>query len=168
MRFTNPLPNTAISRISYIKNTRNFRRPTAAGLQKKFPNADSGIRLLNRSGIKTAVVTSKRLETLREGVEFLGLEGCFDAFVTPADTKKHKPDPEPVLFACEKLGVRPENALMVGDSVFDILSGRRAGAKTAGVNYSTTREALLKLSPDFMADDLLALAETVLSGRKAL
>ena len=44
----------------------------------------------------------------------------FEVIVTADDTTKHKPDPEPLNIALEKLGAAPENSVMVGDTMFDI------------------------------------------------
>ena len=55
---------------------------------------------------------------------------AFDAVITREDDGPIKPDPWPFSQLCQKLDVPPENAIMVGDYLFDILCGRSAGAKT--------------------------------------
>ncbi len=140
---------------------REFNESHHDELVKKFKDAAEGVLLFRQHGMKTAVVTSKRRYTLEKGIRILGLENCFDALVTPENTTKHKPDPEPVLKACELLNTAPEASLMVGDSVFDFECARRAGAHLAGVNYSTTRDALLEYSPEYMTDTILELAEII-------
>lgn len=140
---------------------REFNESHHDELVKKFTDAAEGVLLFKRHGIKTAVVTSKRRYTLEKGIRILGLENCFDALITPENTTKHKPDPEPVLKACELLNTAPETSLMVGDSVFDFECARRAGAHLAGVNYSTTRDALLEYSPEYMTDTILELAKII-------
>lgn len=44
-----------------------------------------------------------------------------------------KPDPEPVRLACDKLGIEPSQAYMVGDSMEDMEAGSRAGCRTIGI-----------------------------------
>jgi phosphoglycolate phosphatase-like HAD superfamily hydrolase len=68
----------------------------------------------------------------RKSVELvLGrLRLTFDAVVTREDAPP-KPAPEPVWVACRGMGVAPAEALFVGDFEFDMLSGRRAGVRTA-------------------------------------
>lgn len=145
---------------------REFNESHHDELVKKFRGAAEGVRIFKDSGIKTAVVTSKRRYTLDKGIRILGLENYFDVLITPDCTEQHKPHPEPVLKACELLGVSPEEALMVGDSVYDFECGKRAGVMLAGVNYSTTRDALLEYSPLYMVDTLEDLAKTVLGTQK--
>lgn len=76
----------------------------------------------------------------------------FDVTVALGDTKESKPHPEPMLAACAKLGVKPEECLCVGDSPFDLQSGRSAGAKTVAVRYTAFGwEKLLEEGrPDFV------------------
>jgi phosphoglycolate phosphatase-like HAD superfamily hydrolase len=73
------------------------------------------------------IVTSR----LRFGIDnffaFSGLEPHFRVAVGYEDTTKHKPDAEPLLLACKRLGVAPERALYVGDAQNDLLCARAAG-----------------------------------------
>jgi phosphoglycolate phosphatase len=48
---------------------------------------------------------------------------------------RHKPDPQPLFFACESLQVVPSESLMVGDSVNDVLAARAAGIPVVCVSY---------------------------------
>jgi len=144
------------------KAYREFNANSHDELIKKFEGAAEGVKKLKELGLKLAVVTSKRIDMLRKGIDFLGLTGCFDALVTPDDTKKHKPDPEPVLKACELLGVEPKNAVMVGDSIFDIKAGINAGAKTCAVKYSMTEHSvLLDLGLDYFVDTIIEFADII-------
>ncbi len=54
---------------------------------------------------------------------------AFDGIVTREDGP-YKPNPFPVTYACQQMEVRAEAAVVVGDYVFDLMSGRRAGART--------------------------------------
>ena len=71
-----------------------------------------------------------------------------------------------MLLACEKLGVEAKEAVMIGDSVFDLQAARAAGAATvAGTYGSHGREELAAQSPELLletAEDLLRWAETTL------
>jgi pyrophosphatase PpaX len=51
------------------------------------------------------------------------------------DTARHKPDPEPILLALERLGAEPGDAAYVGDSPFDIGAARAAGVHAIGVTW---------------------------------
>jgi pyrophosphatase PpaX len=126
---------------------------------QKFDGASEGVRALRRQGKQLAVVTSKRSVTLQKGLEFLEIADCFDVLITPDDTDKHKPDPMPVQLACDRLNVPPEQAVMVGDSIFDFQSARAAGAQLAAVTYSTTLDDILAYRPEYVVNSVLELAD---------
>ena len=65
--------------------------------------------------------------------ETVGLGHHFTAQITAQTTERMKPYPDPVEYAAEQMGVRPEDCVMIGDTVVDILAGRSAGAQTIGV-----------------------------------
>lgn len=133
--------------------------PQNSDLVKKFPGVAEGIHLLNANGFRLGIVTSKRLSSVMSGLNFLGLENAFEIIITPADTQEHKPHPAPVLAACEKMKIIPNNVLMVGDSVFDLMAGKSAGCAVCAVTYSTTAlEELKNLKPDYMIDTIEELA----------
>ena len=117
---------------------------------------------LKSRGIKIAVVTSKKPRMLHRGIACLGLAQYIDAVIALGDTKESKPHAEPMLAACAKLGVRPQECLCVGDSPFDLQSGRNAGAKTVAVRYTAFawEKILQEGRPDYAIDrpeDLLEL-----------
>lgn len=117
---------------------------------------------LGEMGIKLAVVTSKRRSMAEKGLELFKLKEYMTAIVTPEDTKSHKPNPEPALKACEILGVDPSEAIMVGDSHYDILCGRNAGTKTCVVKYTALPlEELLSYKPDYAVDNISELVGIV-------
>ncbi len=95
-------------------------------------------------GLKTALVTRNSRRSTELVLRRLGLE--FDAVVTREDCAP-KPSPEPVLECARRLGVVPEDTLVVGDFYFDIQSGHAAGAHTALVGESS--------APPFPGSDTL-------------
>ena len=64
--------------------------------------------------------------------------------ITSADTVKHKPYPEPILAAVEKLGARPEESVYVGDTVNDLRAAKAAGVKFAGALYGSANLDAIK------------------------
>lgn len=117
---------------------------------------------LKARGVKIAVVTSKKPRMLHRGIACLGLGGYIDAIIALGDTKESKPHADPMLAACAKLGVKPEECLCVGDSPFDLQSGRNAGAKTVAVRYTAFawEKILAEGKPDYVIErpeDLLEL-----------
>ena len=90
---------------------------------------------LKREGRRLGIVTAKRRQTVELAFAVLPLERYFDVVVTSDMTERHKPDPEPVRKALEQLGVEPGEAAFVGDSPFDVASGKAAGVFTVAVAW---------------------------------
>ena len=98
--------------------------------------------------LKTGLVTSKGRPGTIKTMELTGLGRYLDVVVTVHDVEKHKPLPDPVLKALETLEVEPGKALFVGDSHFDMESGRSAGTGIVGVSWGMAPvEELLKYNP---------------------
>jgi len=92
-----------------------------------FEGVRDGLRALAGAGLKLACVTNKPREFTLPLLERLGLSGWFAQVVTGDDVKALKPDPEPLLEACRRLGCRPSEALMIGDSANDLRAAQAAG-----------------------------------------
>jgi pyrophosphatase PpaX len=132
---------------------RDFQNTIHDELLRPFPGAAETVAELERRGYRLAIVTSKHRRSAMRGMELCGIVSHFDVIVTPEDVREPKPHPEPVLFALEKLGVAPEEALFVGDSPHDIAAGQAAGTRTAGALWGPfPRAALEKARPDALLD----------------
>jgi pyrophosphatase PpaX len=128
---------------------REFQNQVHDDMLRPFPGATETVAELERRGYGLAIVTSKRRRMAMRGMELCGLVSHFDLVVTPEDVTEAKPHPEPVLFALEKLGVAPHEALFIGDSPHDVAAGRAAGTRTAAVLWGPfPREALEAAAPD--------------------
>ena len=90
--------------------------------------------LMSLKGHYPMAVVSARDEksTMRFLIQF-DLVKYFDLIVTRLSTAHTKPYPDPILFAAQKIGVRPEECLMIGDTTVDMRTGKSAGAQTVGV-----------------------------------
>ena len=86
-------------------------------------------------GRKLGIVTAKRRRSIDLAFRSVDLERFFGAIVTADDATRHKPDPEPVYVALERLGSRPEDTAFVGDSPFDMGAGKAAGVYAVGVSW---------------------------------
>ncbi|MDR1245496.1 MAG: HAD-IA family hydrolase [Clostridiales Family XIII bacterium] len=115
---------------------RSYHRNNFGPMISVFPGVRELIKELKARGYTLAVVTSRLPSTTMEGLEKYGLSDYFDLVVTCEDCSKFKPDPEPVLIALEKLGKKPEEALMVGDTLYDIRCARSAGVKSVLVAWA--------------------------------
>jgi pyrophosphatase PpaX len=87
------------------------------------------------------VVTSKTGALATRGLEHTGIARHFETIVGMDACQRHKPHPEPVQIALERLGVRPERAWFVGDSVHDMESGNAAGVTTVGALWGPFTES---------------------------
>lgn len=139
---------------------RSYHYDNFGKLISVFPGMKELIRELKDKNYKLGLVTSRLRKTTMQGLEAYGLLPYFEVIVTADDTTKHKPDPEPLNIALEKLGAAPENSVMVGDTMFDILCARHAGVKSVLVSWSmavTEEEKNGQDRPDYIiekAEDL--------------
>ncbi len=144
---------------------REYNETNHDHLAKAFDGALAGVLELKKMGIPMGIVTSKRIHLVKRGISLMNMDGLFDVIITPDETTKTKPDPEPVLCGCEKIGFAPHEVVYVGDSVFDMESGRRAGCKICAVNYSLTpKEQLEAFSPEYFVDTILDFAKLIKEG----
>jgi pyrophosphatase PpaX len=109
---------------------------------------------LRLEGRRLGIVTAKRRETVRLAFDRLPeLEANFDVVVTADDTDRHKPAPDPILKALERLGASPDEAAYVGDSPYDVRAARAAGVFAVAVAWGGIHDeaALLREEPDALA-----------------
>lgn len=135
-------------------------------LIRRFDGVVEMLERLKDRGVRRGVVTSKYTQLARRGARCCGVEDLLEDFVGKDMTEKHKPDPTPVLFALERLGVEPgPHVLMVGDSPFDILAGKAAGVRTCAVGWTVLdRSVLHAAGPDFFVETVAELEALCLRG----
>lgn len=89
----------------------------------------------------------------------------FEFVVTPEDVARPKPHPDMSLLAAKKLGVLPEETVMVVDTINDIISGNAAGMKTIAVKRHNSKQLgshlMNDVNPNVAIDDLSTLAEII-------
>lgn len=100
-----------------------------------FPGARGALRELGAEGVQLAVVTNKAQRLAVRTLTQTGLRAELRLVVGGDCCARRKPDPEPLLFACQGLGVASTATLMVGDSVNDVLAARAAGMPVLCVPY---------------------------------
>jgi HAD superfamily hydrolase (TIGR01509 family) len=100
---------------------------------RPLPGATGLLEQLSRSGIPWAIATSGRLASARAGLKVLGLEAERMVLITREEVRRAKPDPDLFIAAAEKLGVAIESAVIVGDSIWDMLAARRARGLGVGL-----------------------------------
>jgi len=114
-----------------------------------------------RNGVprKLAVLSNKPVVPARAIVEALGLGRFFTQIYGGNSFASKKPDPEGARTLLEESGVRPEEAVIVGDSHVDVETGQNAGLWTVGVSYGFAPHTLAESPPDVLVDTPHELAE---------
>jgi phosphoglycolate phosphatase-like HAD superfamily hydrolase len=109
------------------------------------------------------VVSARDDKSTREFLEQFALTGYFQEIVTAITAEHTKPYPDPILYAAEKMGVDPENCLMIGDTTVDIRAGKAAGTQTVGVLCGFGERAELEhRETDLILDTTAELADVLL------
>ncbi len=111
------------------------------------------LKFLREEGLTVAVVTSKRKDSLLLNLEHLKAADYFDLLVTKESTEFFKPHPAPVEYALTGLNASPQQAVMIGDTHYDLECGKGAGVMTIGVTWGVeTRPQIEQVKPTFIVD----------------
>lgn len=110
---------------------------------------------LKQNGVSLSVASSKPQNALDKVVDHLGIREYFDRVIGADPSVKHDDKAELVVAARTR-----ENAVMIGDSRFDIEAAKKAGIKSIAAGYGfTAKEKLLALGPDYYADSVSDIAK---------
>jgi phosphoglycolate phosphatase len=118
--------------------------------------------LANRSnGVRRqmAVLSNKPVNPSRDIVQALGLRDFFVRVYGGNSFTTKKPDPLGVRTILQETGMAADEALMIGDSAVDILTGRNAGLWTCGVTYGFAPHSLEEVPPDVLIESPRDLGE---------
>jgi phosphoglycolate phosphatase len=100
-----------------------------------YPGVAESLEGIAARGLPMAVITNKPHRYIEPLFAQLGIPHHFPVLIGGDSLPVKKPDPAPLLLACEQLGVAPAHALMVGDSSNDIEAARAAGCPVVAVDY---------------------------------
>jgi phosphoglycolate phosphatase len=120
-------------------------------LTAPYPGVTEALEMLG--GYRKAVISNKREDLSRRLLENLALSGYFDVIWGSDSVPEKKPSPAPVIEMLKKISCGPDEAVMVGDSNYDIEAGRAAGVRTVAVSYGYRHVSLLK-DADFIIDNM--------------
>jgi phosphoglycolate phosphatase len=157
--------------VESYKNAFHDLRRAQTHMEPLYPGAREAVEALAaREDVVLGVATGKSVR----GVKLvLGHHGLFERFVTiqTADTAPSKPHPEMIEAAMREVGASPQEAVMIGDTTYDMEMARAAGVAAIGVSWGYHRaEALHEAGADVVIDDyaeLLPLLEARWSGATA-
>ena len=127
---------------------------------KLYPNVVETLKTLHTKGIILTIASSRSHASLAEYVESRGLSSLISYILGADDVNKGKPDPEPVNRTLQRFGIHPYEAIVVGDTSFDIQMGRNAGTRTCGVTYGNGSMESLS-DADWLIDDFGKLLDIV-------
>lgn len=140
---------------------RSFHHDNFGERIKLFPGVKELLETLKGNGYKLGLVTSRLTGTTMQGLEQYKIKHYFDAIVTCDDCNKHKPDPEPINIALGQIGAKPEESIMLGDTMLDIMCAKNAGVKSVLVGWAVAvseEEKTGANAPDYIietAEELL-------------
>lgn len=117
-----------------------------------FPGVSSGVQALYEAGYLLAIATGKARRGLDRGLTGSAIERCFAA-TRCADEAPSKPHPQMVFDVLAQTRVGQRNAVMVGDTVYDLEMASNAGIRSLAVSYGAhARERLDAWQPEGVAD----------------
>lgn len=141
---------------------RSFQFEHHDRLLGEYTGVRHSISSLRAAGHQMGIVTSKGEELAERALRAMRLHEFMDVLIGFDSCTRHKPDPEPVLIALDKLRRRPSDAAFVGDSPHDIAAGNAAGVTTVGVLWGPfSRSVLEAANPDYLIDTPSALPPLV-------
>lgn len=161
--FTDLLPMTDEMGEQCVETYRRiFNANNALYVIPTFPNVLETLHQLHEQGYILTIASSRSNRSLREFVNDMHLNEVIPYVLGAEDVVRAKPHPDPVLQTLETFNCKPEDALVVGDTWYDIEMGRRAGVRTCGVTYGNgSREELMRAGADFLVDDFGELMEII-------
>lgn len=141
---------------------RIFDEDNGPGVVPVFPHVIETIKMLKERGKTLTIASSRSTATLMQFVRDMQLEPYISLVLSCDDITHSKPHPETALITLQQTGFSPEEAIVVGDSQYDILMGRNAGCATVGVSYGNgTVEELIQAGADHILDDFAKLVDLV-------
>ena len=127
-----------------------------------YPHVSASLKILKAKGYQLAIVTNKPYDFIQPILDGLDLNGLFELLVGGDTLEKRKPDPLPLHYACEKLGVTVEQCVMVGDSKNDVLAANAANMQSIGLSYGYNYgEDINEHNPDVSFDDFADIIATL-------
>ncbi|ALM51794.1 phosphoglycolate phosphatase [Halomonas huangheensis] len=123
-----------------------------------YPGAIEAIKGFWVRGIPLFIVTNKPEAFVGPILETTGINGYFEGWLGGDSLPRRKPDPMPLLYACERFDVAPACSMMIGDSRHDVAAGKAAGFVTVAVPYGYNHgEPVSSSEPDLLVESLAQL-----------
>lgn len=131
-----------------------------------FPHLIPMLDKLKAENVQITIASSKRRYLIQLVLDHHGLTPYFALIVGAQDVVNHKPHPESVFHTLDRLRFMPEDAVVIGDSTYDLDMARGAGVDAIGVTTGIhTREILARSEPRHIVDGLHEVLPIILNGR---
>lgn len=133
-----------------------------------FDGVIAGLNHMRSQDLKLAIVTNKPSAFTTPLLHRTGLAGFFQVLVCGDTCTRRKPDPAPILLACQLLGVAPASSVTIGDSLNDTQAGRAAGTHVLAVPYGYNEgQDVRNLDADAIVDSLVEAARWIQARNKS-
>ena len=123
-----------------------------------FPGVKEALREMSERGLKLAFASSSNPEEVEYYVSLLGADELLEGSTSKGDAQLSKPSPEIFEAALKQVETKPEYALVVGDTPYDVLASHRAGIAIAALLCGGFPRDLLTKA-EFLFDDIPALTK---------
>ncbi|WP_455217135.1 phosphoglycolate phosphatase [Kaarinaea lacus] len=125
-----------------------------------YPGVREGLDYLKSAGYRLGCVTNKAAQFTIPLLKDLGVHDDFENIVCGDTLPEKKPHPMPLLYSAEVLGVKPEDSLMLGDSMSDVKAARAAGFQIICMSYGYNHGIDIRESnPDAVIDSMAELKD---------
>lgn len=133
---------------------------------KAYPDVEKGLTLLKENGFRLATLTNSPENALKEQLINSNLTDHFEQALSINAIEKYKPLAETYLWAAKKLGVKPEEIIMIAAHGWDLAGATNAGLATGFIAREGQSLYTLSKKPDFEASDILEMAEKLVATYK--
>jgi phosphoglycolate phosphatase len=131
-----------------------------------FPGLGQMLEELKKASVMIAIVSSKRRNLIEPVLAHHSISAYFSLVVGSQDVSNHKPHPEAVHHTVDKLGMSHHEAVVIGDSIYDLDMARNAGVDAIGVTTGIhTKEILAKAEPREIVGSLAEVTQIIINGR---
>jgi phosphoglycolate phosphatase len=127
-----------------------------------YPGVLEGLAALRGRGLRLACITNKAEAFTLPLLERTDIARFFDVVVSGDSLPRHKPEPDQLIWACGRFDLKPQQMLLIGDSVNDLLAGRAAGCPVFLVPYGYNEgRDVRELDGDAIVPTLAAASELI-------
>lgn len=146
-----------------IADYNRIYREEAEQLIELFDGVADTLDTLKKAGIKIVIASNNIHPVLERQLSNLGIRHYIDDIVAVEDVENVKPAPDIALEVLRRCNIKPEEAIVVGDSTYDMDMGREAGCDLCGVSYGGhTPEMLREKGAKYIMDNFSELEKIVL------